>query len=248
MTSNFFSIIMLAMALYVLVGGITGKGKLYAVDGVPEEKLPKFKKSLRILYIIMGLFMALNTGLSYLRDQMYTYQAPAAEQTETVTPEEAEDAELATEAAQNAAEAEAAPAEEPAADEAEAEAVTETAAEAAGTDSAEPETATAAETAGGAGTVVETTSSGYQIVRTDKYPSLTIGYKTLNVLAFIMLGITMAAVIGMFVVINKFVDKEAARKAQEEKGGSNRRGGSSGSSMPASAFEFDDEPEEKTEE
>lgn len=221
MSTDFFSLIMIAMALYVLVGGITGKGKLYAVDGVPEEKQPKFKKWLRIIYLVMGLFMALNTGLSYMRDQMYTYVPVAVEQTETegdaeTAPEEGEAAEPATEAA---------PAE------------TAEAAEAAA-----PEEVSALTPAEGP------EREGYVFVRTEKLPGIKLSYKTMNVLAFIMLGITMAAVIAMFIVINKFIDKEAARKAQEEKAAKSGNGGrNGGSTMPRDAFEFDDEPEEPAE-
>ena len=246
MSTDFFSLIMIAMALYVLVGGITGKGKLYAVDGVPEEKQPKFKKWLRIIYLVMGLFMALNTGLSYMRDQMYTYVPVAVEQT---TPEEAEAAELATEAEQNAAEAETAPAETAEAAEPAAEAA-EIATE---TEAAPAETAEAAEAAAPDDVSALTPAEGperegYVFVRTEKLPGIKLSYKTMNVLAFIMLGITMAAVIAMFIVINKFIDKEAARKAQEEKAAKSGNGGrNGGSTMPRDAFEFDDEPEEPAE-
>lgn len=160
---GFFSVIMLAMSLYVLVGGIVGKGKLFQIEGLKKGKEQQAKTTLRIIYVITGLFMSLNTCLSYLRDKMYGYSPEAG-----------------------------------------------------------------------------------VMVRTDYLPKLNLSYKLLNVGSFVMLGITMAGVVAMFVAINRFVDREAARAAQEKAAAAkNGRKAAPGSVFPQDAFEFEDENEEK---
>ncbi|MDO4492482.1 MAG: hypothetical protein Q4C53_01195 [Clostridia bacterium] len=154
-SGGFFSLIMLAMSVYVLIGGITGKGKLFAIENIKEGKEEQAKKTLRIIYAVTGLFMALNTAVGYLRDKMYGYSVEAQ-----------------------------------------------------------------------------------AFVRTDFLPNVNIGYKVLNVTSLVMLVITMAGVVAMFVSVNKFVDKNAARQ-QQGKGSSG--GNAPGSIFPKGAFDFDEE-------
>ena len=44
-----FTIVLLAIAGYVLYSTVTGKGKLFSVDNIIEEKIPQFIKLLRPL-------------------------------------------------------------------------------------------------------------------------------------------------------------------------------------------------------
>ena len=57
--------------------------------------------------------------------------------------------------------------------------------------------------------------------------------KLLSVLNYILLGLAVAGLIGLFVVTRKFTDKEKLQKAREQQ--------VHGPSMPSSAFDFDDE-------
>ena len=60
-----FTIVLLAIAGYVLYSAVTGKGKLFSVDNILEEKIPQFIKLLRPLYLALGvimLVMALTSG------------------------------------------------------------------------------------------------------------------------------------------------------------------------------------------
>ncbi|MEG1523704.1 MAG: hypothetical protein RRZ24_04800 [Clostridia bacterium] len=75
--ANSFSIFdwfLLAMGIYVLYGGITGKGRLYATDNVKEGMEAKFKKFSRISYSVLGVVMSLNAGASLLKTTFYEFK------------------------------------------------------------------------------------------------------------------------------------------------------------------------------
>lgn len=69
--SGFLDYLMIALALYVLVCAIIGKGKLFEVgrlkEGVDEVK---FKKNLRLIYLILGIIMLLNSVSNFFKTQM----------------------------------------------------------------------------------------------------------------------------------------------------------------------------------
>lgn len=59
--------------------------------------------------------------------------------------------------------------------------------------------------------------------------------KLLSILNYVLLGVVVLGLAALFLITRKFTDKEKVQKAREQQ--------VSGSSMPSSAFNFDDEPE-----
>lgn len=80
--TSLFDMLLLAMGVYVLVAGITGKGKMYTADNIKKGMEEKFKKTLRILFLCLGIFMILNSVSSLLMGMLYTSQV-VQEATET---------------------------------------------------------------------------------------------------------------------------------------------------------------------
>ena len=73
--SDLFDYLLIGLSLYVLVSAIVGKGRLYEVGKVKEGKEKEFKKVLRILYIVLGIFMLINSGISVVQRMFYQYNA-----------------------------------------------------------------------------------------------------------------------------------------------------------------------------
>lgn len=71
---SLFDWIMLAMGAYVLYAGITGKGRLYVVENVKEGMEENLKKFSRLLYIILGIIMVVNSATSIVKYAFYAYQ------------------------------------------------------------------------------------------------------------------------------------------------------------------------------
>lgn len=69
-----YYVILLGMGVYVLIAGITGKGRLYAVDNVKEGMEEKFQKTMRAIYLALGISMTLNGVVSALMEILYTTQ------------------------------------------------------------------------------------------------------------------------------------------------------------------------------
>ena len=72
-TMSMFDYIMLAMGVYVLIGGIRGKGRLYTVENIKEELVEQFVKTMRKLYIALGAVMTLNGLVSVAKSMLYDY-------------------------------------------------------------------------------------------------------------------------------------------------------------------------------
>ena len=86
MGSNSFSMfdyILLAMGIYVLVSGIRGKGRLFTAENIKEGMEEKFMKTMRILYIVLGVVMTINGGVSLIKYNFYIF-TPATETTAAV--------------------------------------------------------------------------------------------------------------------------------------------------------------------
>lgn len=83
MTGSFalFDWLLLAISVYVLYSGIVGKGRLYSVENIKEDKQEEFKAFSRKIYIFLGITMIINSGASLFRSSFYTYQelTPATE-------------------------------------------------------------------------------------------------------------------------------------------------------------------------
>ena len=51
----FFSLLMVAIAVFLAIPAITGKGKLLAMENIKKDKIPTYIKGLRILYAILAV-------------------------------------------------------------------------------------------------------------------------------------------------------------------------------------------------
>lgn len=72
-TIGLFDLLLIAMGAYVLFAGVTGKGKLYNVDNLKEGMEVKFKKTMRVLFIVIGLSMLLNSLSAVCKNLLYDY-------------------------------------------------------------------------------------------------------------------------------------------------------------------------------
>ncbi len=68
----FFNIILLALALYVLVVAIRGKGRLYDTKFIKDGKEKEYVKAIRIVYLFMSIVMILNSAANIISDIYYT--------------------------------------------------------------------------------------------------------------------------------------------------------------------------------
>ena len=75
--------LLLIIGAYVLFNGIRGKGKLFTAENIKEGYEEKFKKTLRSIYLPMGVVMLINGGMSLLRNYLYE-QGEVAAATETM--------------------------------------------------------------------------------------------------------------------------------------------------------------------
>lgn len=66
-----FPILLLAMAVYVLVNAISGKGRLFQMDNIIEEKKPKFYKYTRILYFALAAIMIVLAVVNFVQSALY---------------------------------------------------------------------------------------------------------------------------------------------------------------------------------
>lgn len=85
--SYMFDLLLLAMGAYVLFAGITGKGKLYATENIKKGMEEAFRKTMRKIYLTLGIVMVLNSVFSLLMTQLYTTQLTEATDTAAATVE-----------------------------------------------------------------------------------------------------------------------------------------------------------------
>lgn len=85
--SYMFDLLLLAMGAYVLFAGITGKGRLYATENVKKGMEEAFRKTMRKIYLALGIVMVLNSVFSLLMTQLYTTQLTEATDTAAATVE-----------------------------------------------------------------------------------------------------------------------------------------------------------------
>lgn len=69
--SSLMDYLLLGIGVYVLINAILGKGKLFAAENIKEGYEEKFKKTLRAIYLPLGILMVLNGGISLLRAYLY---------------------------------------------------------------------------------------------------------------------------------------------------------------------------------
>jgi len=157
MSSSLFDLLLLAMGVYVLFSGITGKGKMYENENLKEGVEAQFKKTMRIVFSVLGVLMLLNGIFPLLSGLLYTAEVSAD------------------------------------------------------------------------GASVE------YIANFDLSDWSWVTYELLNTLSIVFFALTIAGIVGMFIVMNKFIDKDASKKRAAN---DPRR---SGQAMPNSAFDFEDD-------
>ena len=225
-----FTIVLLAIAGYVLYSTVTGKGKLFSVDNILEEKIPQFIKLLRPLYLVLGvimLVMALTSGFQNVvyadvayrfTDDFKTYYADNIDAKGNIKGTEANIDGLYGYNAMSSVFGTLPAPEVP-------DGVNPSYAEAATDENGEYLFMGIGETFPG---------------QNETYASLrnALSYHFTQILTWVMMGLAVVLVVLVFVLINKFTDKEKQAKAKAQ-------ARSGGAAMPSSAFEFEDESSEE---
>lgn len=220
-----FTIILFVIAFYVIWSAIKGEGKMFATENIYEDKIPQFKKILRILYGCMGLVMfgmAFFTGAqtAIYNDTAFTlndqFEADYAEYID-------EEGVLTIEGL-----------------------------EAFNVNDAYP-TATMSSILQGLPSIAQ---EGEEASKTmpiyyEEVGRLSIGETqvgqnefftackekfsvlTLDICSWVCMGLSILGIVALFIIIRKFTDKEKQKKTVAQ---------ANGSSMPSSAFDFDNEP------
>ncbi len=67
----FFSILMIAIAVVLAIPVITGKGKLMSTENIKKDKIPTYKKWLRILYAIMIVIVLFMAFFNFVEKEAY---------------------------------------------------------------------------------------------------------------------------------------------------------------------------------
>ncbi len=69
--TSLFDLFLGTMGVYAVIGGIRGKGRLFSTRNVKEAYAGTFMKWQRILYVVLGVFMVLNSGFALLLSNLY---------------------------------------------------------------------------------------------------------------------------------------------------------------------------------
>ena len=78
-----FPILLLAMSIYVLYGAITGKGKLFSMENIKEESKEKVHKLLRTIYFALAAVMLLMAIANFGQSVLYSNSMIEYEATDT---------------------------------------------------------------------------------------------------------------------------------------------------------------------
>lgn len=222
-----FTLVLLAISGYVLYSAFTAKGKLFAVDNIKEDLIPVFIKFLRPLYFVLGfllLIMALTSlfqnvvysDLCYrFTDDFKTYYADCIDSKGNIegtacNVDGTYSYNVMSSVFGNLPERSNVP-----------EGTNPTYAEAALDEKG-------AYLYVGAGETEPNQNETYIKLRE------ILSYRGTQILTWVTMGIAIGLVILLFVIMNKFTDKEKVAKAKAAQ---------NGTSLPKSAFVFDDEPE-----
>lgn len=179
----FFSILLLAVAVVVAIPAFTGNGKLMSTENIKKDKLPVYKKWLRILYAIMLVVVVLMSffnfaeKVAYVQTHHYEFTEDYLGADEKVHPagESHDTAEML-------------------------EILLPTETSGSMCASADP-----------ASLPYKYTGTTYTL--DEKYAFLSfIPYQFAHVMNFVLLGMSMVVILALFIFINKMTDKEAQKK------------------------------------
>ena len=179
----FFSLLLLFVAVIVGIPAFTGKGKLMSTENIKKDKIPTYKKWLRIFYAVILVVVLIMAFFNFVEKEAYTQthyyeftedylgadglthpageSHPTDEMIEILNPSESSGSLCAT-------------------------------------SDSEP---------------LPYKYTGTTYTLKEKYAFLGfVSYQTARILNFVGLGISMAIILGMFVFINKMTDKQAQQK------------------------------------
>ena len=222
-----FPVLLLAMSVYVFYGAFTGKGKLYSLENIKEDAQEKVRKLLRIIYSVLGaiiLLMALtNFGQSVL------YSSPEIEYEGKTYSLDGKHTVEEMDAILRAAMAK-----HPDKFQAQQSAMS---CFGGGVNNNVMNYYKAEQLKDANGRAVYTSTIGN--VRSDANDGSflsklygAISSKTMSILSYVFMGLAVVGVAAVFIIINRFTDKEKQAKSRAQ---------ATGQSMPSSAFNFDDE-------
>ncbi len=185
----FFTILMLVVAVVIAIPVITGKGKLMSTENIKKDKIPTYKKGLRIFYAVMLVVVLLMAffnfaeKVAYVQTHYYEFTEDYLGKDEKVHPageshttEEMLEILIPTEATTSSMCSPADPATLP----------------------------------------YKYTGTTYTLDERYSFMGF-IPYQTAHVLNFIGLGVSMAIILGLFIFINRMTDKELQKKNQQAK-------------------------------
>ena len=225
-----FTAALLAISVYVLWSAVTAKGKLFATENIMEEKVPQFRKLLRAIYLGLGVVMLIMALISGLQQGLYAGSNMAGRFTEDFRTYYADSiaadgtikgTDVSVDGVYRADKINSVFSSLPQPTIPDG-APTPTFAEAALDENGEPLYMLASES-------TPNENETYAKWRT------TFPYRTLHILTYVFMGIALVVIVGLFVLINKFTDKEKAAKAKATR---------TGTAMPSSAFDFDESDEQ----
>ncbi len=243
-----FPILLLAMSAYVLYGAIAGKGKLFSLENIKDECKDKIRKYLRILYAALGVIVLLMAVVNFGQSVLYSnaiveYEATDAYKTEfadVITDGTVEYGGMTyrVEGKHTVEEMDA----------------ILRAAMSAHPDKFQTQQSAMSCLGGGASANVQNYYSASPVldengnavyvstigsVRSDANDGSflsklyrAISSKAMSILSYVFMGLAVLCVVAIFVLINKFTDKEKLAKARAQQ---------TGASMPSGAFRFDEE-------
>jgi hypothetical protein len=72
MGNNFFDFFQLMLAVYLFYAAFNKNGSLYEFPGVPEAIVADMKPKLKIMFLCAGSVALLDSGISFLKNRMFT--------------------------------------------------------------------------------------------------------------------------------------------------------------------------------
>lgn len=228
--SYIFTLVLVGIAGFILYSAFTGKGKLFSVDNIIKDKIPQFKKLLRPIYFALGFIMLLMALTSAYQNIVYSdvlyrfgddfpvYFGDIIDADGMIKGSDVNIAGVYNYSKMSSVFSNLQQPEIP-------EGVSPVFAEAAKDEN---------------GNILYLGLGETQPGQNQTYSSLrgVISYKATQTLTWIFMGVSIAIVIGLFILMNKFTDKEKVAKAKAQ-----ARSGSA--SLPSSAFDFDEDESSK---
>ena len=226
-----FPVLLLAMSVYVFYGAFTGKGKLYSLDNIKEESKEKVHKLLRTIYFALGALMLLMAVTNFGQSVLYSNAIVEYEVTDTyktdfsdVIKDGAVEYEGKTYSLDGKHTVE------------EMDAILR-AAMAKHPDKFQAQQSAMSCFGGGVNNNVMNYYKAEQLKDANGSSFLSklygaISSKTMSILSYVFMGLAVVGVAAVFIIINRFTDKEKQAKSRAQ---------ATGQSMPSSAFNFDDE-------